>query len=211
MMRISPSLHTVLLSPAHRDGNADGTQTAGAARYRKVPDVGTLTFKVASESFANDGVIPERLAGAHGISPQLSWANAPKDTERFVIIMDDPDAQAVVGHTFVHWVAVLPADRHALEEGASAGGWINKHKVLLGETGSTAYRGPRPPSGTHRYHIAVYAMSRSFADPDFRDLAHSGRANDTSTYTRKHFESLFRADILASAEITGTYTAREAH
>ncbi len=83
--------------------------------------------------------------------------------------------------------------------------------MLPGEAGSTAYRGPRPPSGTHRYYIAVYAMSRSFADPEFRDLAHSGRANDTSTYTRKHFESLFRADILASAEITGTYTARGAH
>jgi len=207
MLRATPSLHTVLLSPAPRDRGTDGTRAAPAARHKKAPRAEAQTFKLTSDSFDDDGVIPERLAGAHGVSPQLTWANAPRDTDRFVIIMDDPDARPVVGHTFVHWVAALPGDRHSLKEGASAGGWTHKHKVLSGDGTSIAYRGPRPPSGTHRYHIAVYAMDGSFAEPDFQDLARATAANDTRTYTRERFESLFRAAILASAEISGTYRA----
>lgn len=170
---------------------------------RPEPQVFTLT----SESFPNDGVIPERLAGKRGVSPQLSWAHVPKGTDRFVIIMDDPDAKPVVGHTFVHWVAALPGSYRSLEEGASAGGWTGKRKVLSGDCTSTAYKGPRPPSGTHRYHVAIYAMARSFSEADFQDLASSATANDASTYTRKHFEALFWAHILGSAELVGSDSA----
>lgn len=177
----------------------------------KTPRTGTQKFSLNSESFENGAAIPERLAGETGISPHLAWVDAPKDTARFVIIMDDPDAQPVVGHTFVHWVAALPGGRNSIDEGASTGGWTDRHKVLAGDGTSTAYRGPKPPSGTHRYHIAVYAMSRSFDDAEFGNLAGSEPAHDTRTYTRERFEALYRSDINASAEITGTYTAQPGH
>lgn len=171
----------------------------------------TKQFALNSESFENGGVIPERLAGEQGISPHLAWVDAPKGAGRFVIIMDDPDAQPVVGHTFVHWVAAVPAGRSSIDEGASTGGWTGRRQVLSGDCTSTAYRGPKPPSGTHRYHVAIYAMSRSFDDPEFENLAGSETAHDTRTFTRERFEELYRSDINACAEITGTYTMKPQH
>jgi Raf kinase inhibitor-like YbhB/YbcL family protein len=164
-------------------------------------------FSLSSESFEDGGVIPERLAMEQGISPQLSWTSAPENTDRFVIIMDDPDAQPAVGYTFVHWVAVLPGNHNSIEEGASAGGWTGKPKTLS-DASSTAYKGPRPPSGKHRYHIAVYAMNAAFHDPEFKNLTRSKSANDTRTYTREHFEAKHHAHILATAEITGVYASK---
>jgi Raf kinase inhibitor-like YbhB/YbcL family protein len=166
-------------------------------------------FRLSSESFPDGGTIPDRFTEEAGVSPQLSWSNGPPGTQSFVIIMDDPDAQQAVGHTFVHWVAAMPSNRSTLEEGASAGGWGGRRRrALSGDATSTVYRGPKPPSGTHRYHIAVYAMKPSFADQEFEDLAHSERADDTRTYTREHFEARYRSDINAKAEITGLYTAK---
>jgi Raf kinase inhibitor-like YbhB/YbcL family protein len=165
-------------------------------------------FALSSESFEDGGVIPQRLAMDEGVSPQLSWTNVPKNTDRFVIIMDDPDAKPSVGHTFVHWIALLPGDRESIEEGASASGWTDEAKALSGDVISTAYKGPRPPSGRHRYHIAVYALKDSFSNQEFEDLATSEMANDNRSYTRAHFESTYGPHILASAEITGVYEAR---
>ncbi len=204
MLRIQ--MDTVLRAPIGFERGWGGTEEEPGKR----PRLGAQGFSLVSESFPDGGVIPERLAGGQGISPQLIWVNAPEEMSRFIIIMDDPDAQPVVGHTFVHWVAVLPAYRNSLQEGASTGGWTDRHKVLTGDGSSTAYKGPRPPWGTHRYHIAIYAMSGAFDDPEFEELPGSV-ADDTKTCTREHFESLYHRDIVASAEITGTYTAPEPH
>lgn len=196
----------VLRSPAGPE--SEGAMPRGPeVEPAKTPQTGPHDFSLRSESFEDGGVIPERLAREHGISPQLSWMNAPEDMSRFVIIMDDPDAEQAVGYTFVHWVVALPPYRGFLEEGASGGGWAGKRKVLSGDSSSTAYKGPKPPSGTHRYHIAIYAMSGSFDDPEFQNLPGSV-AEDTRTCTRAHFEALYHRDILASAEITGTYSAK---
>lgn len=170
-------------------------------------------FRLSSDSFPDGGVIPDRYAEEAGVSPQLSWTNAPPGTQSFVIIMDDPDAEQAVGYTFVHWVAAVPADYDALDEGASMGGWGGGRRLLTlsGDMTSTAYRGPKPPSGTHRYHIAVYAMKPSFRDKEFEDLAHSERADDARTYTREFFETRYHSDINAKAEISGLYSAKTSH
>jgi Raf kinase inhibitor-like YbhB/YbcL family protein len=164
-------------------------------------------FVITSESFSNGGVIPERLARKAGVSPQLSWRNVPPGTERVLLVMDDPDARPVCGYTWVHWVANVPANVSSLPEGASGGGWTEQPKTLSSGSTSTAYQGPFPPSGTHRYFIKAYAMDRSFRDADFQDLARSAKAKDTRSYTREHIESQFGSSILASAEISGTYSA----
>lgn len=184
-----------------------GMQGSPEVEPSKVPRPAPQDFALSSASFTDGGAIPERFAGPAGVSPQLSWSDPPAGTQRLVVIMDDPDAQPVVGHTFVHWVAALPPNRRALPEAASAGGWTDRHQPLTGDWSSTPYRGPKPPSGMHRYHVAIYALGGSFRDADFQNLARNERANDTQTYTREYFESAFRSDILAKAEISGTYSA----
>lgn len=193
--------------PAGRGGDFGGMQGTPTADPRQIPQPQPQNFVLTSESFQNGGIIPDHLAGEEGVSPHLAWANVPRGTARFVIIMDDPDAQPAVGHTFVHWVAALPDRTRSLDEGASGGGWTDNPRPLAGDATSTPYRGPRPPSGAHRYFIKVYAMGSSFGAPDFRDLARNEVANDTRTYTRQRFEELFRSDILSMAEISGTYSA----
>jgi Raf kinase inhibitor-like YbhB/YbcL family protein len=199
MLRIQ--MDAVLMSPIRFD-RAWGPE----AEPERVTQTETHDFILTTESFENGGVIPDRLAEEQGVSPQLSWKNALEDTSRFVIIMDDPDAQPAVGHTFVHWVVTVPRYCNSLAEGASTGGWNGEPKVLSGDSFSTAYKGPKPPSGTHRYHIAIYAMSGAFDDPEFQELMSVG--DDTRTCSREHFEDLYHQDILASAEITGTYSAK---
>jgi Raf kinase inhibitor-like YbhB/YbcL family protein len=202
MLRIR--MDAVLMSPIKFDRSWAPEEESG-----RVLRTATHDFSLDSESFVYGGVIPERLALQQGVSPQLSWKNAPEDASRFVIIMDDPDAQPVVGHTFVHWVAIVPPYVNSLPEGASAGGWTGTPKVLSGDSFSIAYKGPKPPSGTHRYHIAIYAMDGAFDTPEFQELMNAA-ADDTKTCSREHFESLYKREILASAGITGTYSARPA-
>jgi Raf kinase inhibitor-like YbhB/YbcL family protein len=205
MLRIPMDI--VPRSPISFESDAGGRRREPRLEPAEKPRVEPQDFSLSSESFEDGGIIPEALARERGISPQLSWKNAPEGTDRFVIIMDDPDGQQAVGYTFVHWVAALPGGSRSLEEGASAGGWTGRPKVVSGNYAtSTAYRGPKPPSGTHRYHIAVYAMSNTFDDPEFENLAGSV-ADDTQTCTREHFEALYTRDILAKAEITGRYSA----
>jgi Raf kinase inhibitor-like YbhB/YbcL family protein len=201
------ALPSPLLLPNRTEGGGDFNAPDVHAPGGPRTEAGA--FRLSSLSFENGGVIPERLAREGGVSPQLAWDNWPEGTAYFVIIMDDPDAQPVVGHTYVHWVALVPASWSSLDEGASSGGWTDNPNSLHGRATSTAYKGPLPPSGTHHYHIKIYALADTFQHPDFDDLANSTTAADTKTYTRERFESLFRADILSASEITGTYTAPE--
>ncbi len=205
MLRIP--MDTVPRSPISFESDAGGRRREPRLEPSTKPRVEPRDFSLSSESFDDGGIIPEVLARERGISPQLSWKNAPEGTDRFIIIMDDPDAQQAVGYTFVHWVAALSGSYNSLEEGASSGGWTGRPKLLSGgEATSTAYRGPKPPSGTHRYHIAIYAMSDTFDDPEFESLSGSV-ADDTQTCTREHFEALYSKEVLAKAEITGSYSA----
>ena len=63
--------------------------------------------------------------------------------------MDDPDAPS---KTFVHWVVF---DIPAIEE--------IKEKSIPGKQGindfqEKNYKGPCPPTGTHRYYFKLYAL-----------------------------------------------------
>jgi phosphatidylethanolamine-binding protein (PEBP) family uncharacterized protein len=108
----------------------------------------------------------------------------------------------------VHWVAMVPPYTDSLAEGASAGGWTRKPKVLSGDSFSIPYKGPKPPSGTHRYHLAIYAMDGAFDAPEFQELMNTA-VGDNKTCSRVHFESMYRREILATAEITGMYSAKQ--
>jgi Raf kinase inhibitor-like YbhB/YbcL family protein len=198
-------MDAVLMSPIRFDRSWAPEEEPARVRRTGVHD-----FGLASESFEDGGIIPERLALEQGVSPQLSWKNAPEDASRFVIIMDDPDAQPVVGHTFVHWVAMVPPYMNSLPEGASAGGWTGEAVMLAGDSFSTPYKGPKPPSGTHRYQLAIYAMDGAFDAPEFQELMNAA-ADDSRTCSREHFESLYHREILASARITGSYSAKTSH
>ncbi|MEL6123313.1 MAG: YbhB/YbcL family Raf kinase inhibitor-like protein, partial [Bacteroidota bacterium] len=99
----------------------------------------------------------------NNISPQLSWMNAPTETQSFAITMYDPDAPT--GSGWWHWLVFnLPSDVTSLASGAgSTDGSALPARAIQSVTsfGTAGYGGPCPPvgHGLHRYVITVYALS----------------------------------------------------
>lgn len=150
---------------------------------------GSTALVVTSSTFVNGGTIPVRCSYTGGNkSPALTWAGAPSSALSFVVIMDDLDADF-----WVHWnVFKIPSATTSLPEGGPLPTGAVPGKSTGGETG---YEGVDPPSGTHRYTIAVYALSIANIQVP------------TTAKTRSAFQTEFGSYIVAKGEITGFYTA----
>jgi Raf kinase inhibitor-like YbhB/YbcL family protein len=127
------------------------------------------SFRLTSSSVTDGQPLPlpqlSKLLGVPGgqdISPQLSWAGFPAETESFVVSMYDP--QAPTGSGFWHWVvADLAAATTSLPAGA--GTPDDPHLPsgafqLAGDAGTSRYVGGAPPagSGVHEYYFTVTAL-----------------------------------------------------
>ena len=118
-----------------------------------------MAFTLKSAAFQEGDTIPSRYTcDGKDVSPDLSWSGAPKGTESFALICDDPDAPA---GTWVHWVIFnLPAGTNGLPLGiptireladGSRQGINDFHRI--------GYGGPCPPKGpAHRYFFKLYAL-----------------------------------------------------
>jgi len=124
-------------------------------------------FKITSNSFFDNGTIPDSFSCKAGIKqkfPNLDFHNIPENTQSMAIIMDDPDAISVVGYIWTHWLVYnIPTNTKKIGPGAN-----NKSPlpigVLLGKTssGDTVYEGPCPPSGQlHRYKFRLFALNKT--------------------------------------------------
>lgn len=136
------------------------------------------------------------------ISPALSWHTSIKDSiKSYVLIVDDPDAQKVIGKTFVHWLVVLSPETTNLPEGISQSiqKIDSKAAELMNDESNSYYNGPRPPaeSGIHTYRFTVFATTRT-VDQMIQDLKTVINSDD--------FEKGMNEYIIAKAQITGTYS-----
>ena len=153
-------------------------------------------FTLTSTGFEEGDTIPAKFScDGIDVNPQLAWANPPEGTQSFAIIVDDPDALAGFGLIWVHWNAYnIPADVREIAEAASS----HVADMPLGSVegtsdfGSAKYRGPCPPSGSHLYHFAVYALSVP-------------TISMTTPSTRGEFEADHAAQILQKAEVTAYF------
>lgn len=150
---------------------------------------------ISSPDFEHNGSIPRKYtAQGENISPPLQWSDAPDTTRSFVLIIDDPDAPdpRAPQATWVHWVLYdipigtrsLSADmaKHGLPAGTRAG--INGWK-------RTAYGGPAPPIGRHRYFHRLYALDVVLPDLEFPAKARLLNA--------------MKGHVLAEAHLIGMY------
>lgn len=132
--------------------------TGGGDDDRPLHQGGTgSAMEITSAAFTDQGTIPERFTcdGAD-VSPPLGISGLPAATESLVIVMDDPDASRV----WDHWVAYDIEPTTAVPEAATTLGTPG-----VNSWGETGYRGPCPPSGTHRYRLSVYALDASLGLP----------------------------------------------
>jgi hypothetical protein len=112
------------------------------------------------------------------ISPQLEWSNAPQTTKSFALTCIDPDAPS---GNFIHWIVYdIPASVSSIEQAQKIG------KELPNSFGKLGYKGPSPPSGTHRYVFTLYAL-------------------DTEHIDAKNFFKEIEKHKLDSAQLVGLY------
>ena len=147
----------------------------------------TTTMKISSPAFENNKFIPaDYTCDGKGLNPPLVISEIPAKTESLILIVDDPDAP---GGTWVHWTVwnINPETKE-----------ISSPSVLAGATegltsiGKSGYRGPCPPSGTHRYFFKLYALDTKLNLP--ADTPKSGLLEAMANH------------ILAEAELVGLYS-----
>lgn len=142
--------------------------------------------------FNNGEKIPVKYtADGINVNPPLEIIDVPKGTRSIVLIVDDPDAQRVVGYTWVHWIRYnIPVyeDNIKIEENS-----------LPGVSGLSTYKyekygGPNPPkgSGIHKYYFKVYALNSNL---DVED-----------NISKEKLENLMKGKIIEKAELIGIYT-----
>ena len=91
----------------------------------------------------------------------LAWNGVPEGTKSLVLIIDDPDAPdpKAPQRVWVHWVVYnIPPDAKSLSENASKTGLAQDTVIGLNDFKKTAYGGPCPPIGRHRYFHKLYAL-----------------------------------------------------
>jgi Raf kinase inhibitor-like YbhB/YbcL family protein len=174
---------------------ACGHEHAGG-KGRELPDPpAAAALAVTSSAFASGAEIPtEHTCEGADVAPPLAWSGAPTGTKGFAIIVDDPDAPdpAAPKQTWVHWVVAgippgvtsLPAGG-ALPAGAVAG---------TNDFGKTAWGGPCPPVGRHRYFFKVYAV----------DAVIGGGG-----MTKAQLLAAMQDHVLAKGELVGTYQKKK--
>ena len=154
-----------------------------------------MSLVLASSDFSAGGSIPvEHTCDGADRSPSLSWSGAPAAAKSFALVIDDPDAPdpAAPKMTWVHWVLYnIPPDANGLGGGVPEAELPRGTRSGLNDWKRTAYGGPCPPVGRHRYFHKLYAL-----DVVLPDLRHP---------TKKQLEQAMQGHILEQAELVGTY------
>jgi Raf kinase inhibitor-like YbhB/YbcL family protein len=150
-------------------------------------------MKLSSSAFEHNAPIPAKYTcEGEDLSPPLAWSEVPAETKSLALMIEDPDAPDPSNPTmiWVHWVLHnLPRESTGLEEGVRH----LPHGTLQGANDwkRTAYGGPCPPAGRHRYIHTLYALNVVLPD-----LRHP---------TRCKLEAAMRRHVIDEAVLVGTY------
>lgn len=126
-------------------------------------------FKLTSPELKNQQTLPKDQVyngfGCSGgnVSPELHWANAPKNTKSFAIVCHDPDAPKENG--WYHWLVVnIPSNINSIKKG----GKIDNSLETITDFNSSGYNGACPPKnhGIHHYNFTIYALDIETIDVD---------------------------------------------
>jgi len=155
-------------------------------------------FNLTSSAFSDGKAIPAQYAntgvsGGKNISPPLSWAKLPPETQSFALACVD---RHPVANNWVHWLVInIPKATATLAEGAShTGNLPSGTKGLQNSFGKVGWGGPQPPSGTgpHHYEFLLYALS-----------VDSLNLGDNTTLPA--FNKAVEGKVIATAKLVGTF------
>jgi len=148
-------------------------------------------MKITSSAFQPGAEIPPTYTQeGENSNPPLAITEVPPQAQSLALIVEDPDTPH---GTLTHWI-IFNLDPKV--------GVILDNTVPLGAnqgvnlSGRLDYRGPKPPSGTHRYFFRIHAL-------DTRLPLQDGA-------TREEVEQAMKGHVIATAELMGRYTAGSA-
>jgi Raf kinase inhibitor-like YbhB/YbcL family protein len=144
------------------------------------------SLKISSPVFENNGNIPAKYTcTGKDVNPPLLIENVPAKAKSLALIVDDPDAPR---GTWVHWVLwnIGPGTGEIGEGSVPAGAMQGLNDFRVNE-----YRGPCPPSGTHRYFFKLYALDTVL--------------NLHPNSTKADIEKAMKGHVIAQAQIIGLY------
>jgi len=165
-------------------------------------------FQVTSTAFSDGGTLPLSMVydqcpfypGGGNQSPELSWTNAPRHAQSFIVVSYDVTA------SFTHWglYNIAPTTTELPEHAGIAGSTQGLQVHNDFGRNNLEYDGPCPPPqlnpSVHQYVFTVYALDTALALPSFQDFPPGAEAL---------FRALIRAGrrgrILAAASITGFF------
>lgn len=163
-----------------------GAEAVGAVKKSNLENHNLVTpMRIISPDFEPDQPIPAVFTcEGKDISPALVWENIPDGTKSLALICEDPDAPRGL---WVHWIVVnIPADCRGIPQG----GPLPKGSLeIRNDFGRTAWGGPCPPSGTHRYFFKLFALNVSKLEK----------------ITRRNYAVEIKKHLLAEARVMGTY------
>ena len=152
------------------------------------------TMHLTSPAFSHSEAIPtEYTCDGKNISPALAWSNAPDRTQSFALIVDDPDAPNKV---WTHWIVFnIPLTVEYIVENQGANGEEIPFVQGITDFGTQKWGGPCPPSGTHHYHLTLYALDTML--------------NLTAGASKEQLLSAMHGHILEKATLIGIYQRKK--
>ena len=170
----------------------EGARQGGGRGGGRGPQGPGLTL--TSTAWPDGGEIPAKHAGGMGVSPALTWSNAPMGTVEFVLVMNDPEpvrpALSVSGD-ILHWLVVkIPATATSLPEGAGA---AQSTTLPAGARQVQTYRGPGAPAAgpRHHYTLTLYALNAPLELAENADRAAVMAAMEGKVLARGIFNGRF--------------------
>jgi Raf kinase inhibitor-like YbhB/YbcL family protein len=150
---------------------------------------GGATMKITSSAFHEGANIPSKFTcDGSDTSPPLQIAGVPSGAKSLVLIVDDPDAPSGL---FTHWLVWnIPPQTGSIAEGSAPQGVQGAN-----DFGKSGYRGPCPPSGTHRYSFKIFALDREL---ELRSGA-----------KRSQVDAAMKGHVIAQGELVGRYAKRK--
>ena len=146
-------------------------------------------MKITSSAFHEGANIPSKFTcDGSDTSPPLQIAGIPSNAKTLVLIADDPDAP---GGLFTHWLVWnIPPQTILIAEGSAPKGVQGAN-----DFGKSGYRGPCPPSGTHRYSFKIFALDREL---ELRSGA-----------KRSQLDAAMKGHVIAQGELIGHYAKKK--
>ncbi len=143
-------------------------------------------MKLISPDFESMGKIPVKFTGdGQDINPCLEISEIPKNTKTLTLIIDDPDAPVGI---FTHWLVwnispnLTEIRENSVPENAVQG---------RNDFGGVGYKGPMPPSGSHRYFFKIFALDVELNLQEGAD--------------KEELERAMQEHIIDKAELVGLY------